>query len=104
MNGKIPERLNVLFVGNSFSLNTSRFLPKIAFDRGVKEVKIGVLYVGGCSIKSHYEFAMEDKKIGRVKSLSKKKITERLIEHMLNPQEEYYQPRLRNAAYSCLNK
>ncbi|MBQ9938271.1 MAG: DUF4886 domain-containing protein [Oscillospiraceae bacterium] len=63
MNGKIPERLNVLFVGNSFSLNTSRFLPKIAFDRGVKEVKIGVLYVGGCSIKSHYEFAMEDKKI-----------------------------------------
>lgn len=24
--------------------------------------------------------------------------------HMLNPQEEYYQPRLRNAAYSCLDR
>ncbi len=24
--------------------------------------------------------------------------------HMLNPQEEYYQPRLRNVAYMCLNK
>ncbi len=24
--------------------------------------------------------------------------------HMLNPQEDYYQPRLRNVAYSCLNK
>ncbi len=33
------------------------------------------------------EIAIEDKKICRVKSLSKKKLTERLIEHMLNPQE-----------------
>ena len=23
--------------------------------------------------------------------------------HMLNPQEEYYQPRLRNVLYSCVN-
>ena len=51
---KIPETLKVLFVGNSFSVDTAQHLPEVALSMGVKELHIGVLYIGGCSTRRHY--------------------------------------------------
>ena len=48
------KSLKVLFVGNSFSVDTAQHLPEIALSMGVKELHIGVLYIGGCSTRLHY--------------------------------------------------
>ena len=50
----VPNTLKVLFVGNSFSVDTAQHLPEIALSMGVKELHIGVLYIGGCSTRLHY--------------------------------------------------
>ncbi len=51
---KLPETLKILFVGNSFSVDTAQHLPEIARAFGVKNIHIGVLYIGGCSTRKHY--------------------------------------------------
>lgn len=48
-----PESLKVLFIGNSFSMDTVEYLGQIAKGCGVQEVLIGNLYQGGCSIQKH---------------------------------------------------
>ncbi len=50
----------VLSVGNSFSMDTMEHLSGIAKGCGVKEVLLGDLYVGGCSIRRHYAHLTED--------------------------------------------
>ncbi len=47
--------LRVLFIGNSFSLDTTNLAPQMAYSLGMENVNIAVLYVGGCSIKMHYD-------------------------------------------------
>jgi hypothetical protein len=47
------KRLHVLFIGNSFSQNTSEFLAAFALGLGVEDVKVGTLYIGGCSVNMH---------------------------------------------------
>ena len=47
------NRLHVLFIGNSFSQNTSQFLANFALGLGVTDVKVGTLYIGGCSVNMH---------------------------------------------------
>ena len=49
------KSVKVLMIGNSYSDDTSWYIPDIAkgFDFG--EVEFGVLYIGGCSIQKHYE-------------------------------------------------
>ena len=54
MNKQIPETLKILFVGNSFSVDTAEHLPAVALSMGVKKLHIGVLYIGGCSTRRHY--------------------------------------------------
>ena len=54
------ETLKILFVGNSFSDDTMEHTANIALSLGVKKVKFGKLYVGGCSIDRHYKHATED--------------------------------------------
>lgn len=54
------ESLKILFVGNSFAEDTSKHMADIALSMGLKTVKIGVLYVGGCSIDRHYDHARGD--------------------------------------------
>ncbi len=56
----VPNSLKILFVGNSFAVDTMEYVADIALSFGVKEVKLGVLYVGGCSIDMHYDHASND--------------------------------------------
>jgi len=54
------DSLKVLFVGNSFAVDTMEHAANIAHALGIAHVKFGTLFVGGCSIQMHYEHAMED--------------------------------------------
>lgn len=58
----MPQKLDVLFIGNSFSLDTSAALPELFRSMNINNVNVYVLYRGGCSMKQHYEsFKNEDK-------------------------------------------
>lgn len=50
-----PDSLNVLFIGNSFSIDTAAGLPTIFKDMNIKNVNVYVLYKGGCSLHQHYD-------------------------------------------------
>ena len=52
----VPESLSVLFIGNSFSVDTMEHFADIAKAAGVKELFLGNLYVGGCPIAKHHTF------------------------------------------------
>ena len=54
------DSLKLLFVGNSFAVDTMEYAAQIAQSLGVARVKLGVLYVGGCSIDMHYTHATQD--------------------------------------------
>ncbi len=60
---KPPEELKILFIGNSFSADTSLHLADIAQSLGVQSVTVGNLYIGGCSINKHYYNAVNDYKV-----------------------------------------
>lgn len=60
---KVPEELKVLFIGNSFSVDTAQHLPEVSLSMGVKKLHIGVLYIGGCSTKMHYTNITENAKL-----------------------------------------
>lgn len=53
----IPASFKVLFIGNSFSMDTVEYLAQIAQGCGVKEVLVANLYQGGCSIQKHEQQA-----------------------------------------------
>ena len=52
--GDEPGTLKVLMIGNSFSISCLRHLPQVAKDRGV-DLDLASLYIGGCSLKRHWE-------------------------------------------------
>ena len=54
------KSLKILSVGNSFAVDTTEHLPKLALAYGFEEVHIGTLYIGGCSIRRHYENAQSN--------------------------------------------
>ena len=54
------KSLKILFIGNSFAVDTMEHAPEIALNLGVKSLKFGTLYIGGCSIEMHYENAVGD--------------------------------------------
>ena len=56
----VPKEWKVLSVGNSFAVDTMEHLAGIALNLGVERVKLGCLYVGGCSITMHHAHAMGD--------------------------------------------
>lgn len=49
----------VLMIGNSFSICCLAHLPAVAADRGV-DLDLCSLYIGGCSLKRHWENAQRD--------------------------------------------
>ena len=49
----------VLMIGNSFSICLLQHLPQVAADRGV-ELDLASLYIGGCSLKRHWENVEKD--------------------------------------------
>lgn len=59
----MPVKLDILFIGNSFSIDTSSALPSILESLGISTVNVYVLYKGGCSMKQHYEYFMGNKKV-----------------------------------------
>ena len=54
------DSLKLLFVGNSFAVDTMEYAAQIARSLGVARVKLGVLYVSGCSIEMHHTHAVQD--------------------------------------------
>lgn len=50
-----PSQLNVLFIGNSYSVDTAYGLPEILNNMNIKNVNVYVLYKAACSMKQHYE-------------------------------------------------
>ena len=51
--------VKVLMIGNSFSICLLQHLPQVAADRGV-ELDLASLYIGGCSLKRHWENVEKD--------------------------------------------
>ena len=58
--GNIPESMKVLFVGNSYSGNTSTYMYDFLTSLGVKNVDISYLYIGSCTINTHWTNAQGD--------------------------------------------
>ncbi|MCR5313269.1 MAG: DUF4886 domain-containing protein [Bacteroidaceae bacterium] len=50
----LPAKLDILFIGNSFSIDTSTALPDILNCLGLSNVNVYVLYKAACSMKEHY--------------------------------------------------
>ncbi|MBQ2732815.1 MAG: DUF4886 domain-containing protein [Clostridia bacterium] len=55
-----PDTLKILAIGNSFSSDAMQYLYQIAADAGVKNIVLGNLYYGGCSLQQHLSFAISD--------------------------------------------
>ncbi len=53
--------MKILSIGNSFSQDAHRYLYEIAKKDGV-DVKPVNLYIGGCSLRTHYINMLENKK------------------------------------------
>ena len=56
----IPNELKILSIGNSFAHDTMKLLAEVALDLGVEKIKLGNLYIGGCSINRHWSNAQND--------------------------------------------
>lgn len=54
------KTLQILSIGNSFSVDTMHYLAPVALHAGYDSVHIGILYVGGCSVRKHYYHAQND--------------------------------------------
>ena len=51
--------MKVLSIGNSFSCDAQRYLHRIAKKDGV-QLKTVNLFIGGCSLRTHYLNALQD--------------------------------------------
>ncbi|MBR3969030.1 MAG: DUF4886 domain-containing protein [Clostridia bacterium] len=54
------EKIKILSIGNSFSLNSMWNLYDICKAAGVKEIDIAIMYIGGCSLDKHWENAQNN--------------------------------------------
>jgi len=52
--------IKILSIGNSFSRDAQRYIHRLAKNDGVK-IKSVNLYIGGCSLRTHYLNMLEDK-------------------------------------------
>ena len=55
-----PKSLKILAIGNSFSDDATEHLYGILKDAGIEDVIIGNLYIGGCSIDTHWNNMKND--------------------------------------------
>ena len=53
--------LKILCIGNSFSVDSMEYVYQVAEAAGVKEIVLGNLYIGGCSLATHLSNATNDK-------------------------------------------
>ncbi len=54
------KSIKILAIGNSFSDDAMAYLWNIAKSAGVETVVLGNLYIGGCTINTHYQNLSED--------------------------------------------
>ena len=54
--------LKILTMENSFSDDSMEYVANIAKDIGIKNIKFGKLFIGGCSLSKHYNNAIKDLK------------------------------------------
>ena len=59
----MPVKLDILFIGNSYSMDTCALLPEILSSMGINTINVYVLYKGGCSMREHYEYLKNDKPV-----------------------------------------
>lgn len=52
--------LKVLIIGHSFGKDTLQYVYRIGKNLGIKAVKTGLLYIGGCSLTTHLKNAKND--------------------------------------------
>lgn len=53
--------LKILAIGNSFSDDTMEYVYQVAQDLGVEDMVLGILYIGGCTLDTHWSCASEQK-------------------------------------------
>ena len=58
---KADGTLKILAIGNSFSDDTMEYVYQIAKDLGVENMVLGILYIGGCTLDTHWSCANEQK-------------------------------------------
>lgn len=54
------DKISILSIGNSFSVDGMQYIYQIAEDLGVKEITLGNLFIGGCSLETHLSNAKND--------------------------------------------
>lgn len=59
-NEKYRKTFKVFAIGNSFSDDAVEYLYQIAESSGIEDIKIGNLYIGGCSLERHWNNAEND--------------------------------------------
>ncbi len=52
--------LEILAIGNSFSVDGLQYVYDVAKSLGISKVTLGNLYIGGCSLETHYTNAKND--------------------------------------------
>ena len=57
----VPSTFKVLAIGNSFSEDATRYLYQIAEGCGATEIVIGNLYIGGCTLNTHWNNAKDNR-------------------------------------------
>lgn len=55
-------KMNVLSIGNSFSVDCQRYLPDLFKNAGI-ELYAGNMYIGGCSLETHYSNMVSDEPV-----------------------------------------
>lgn len=60
--GISKDSVKVLAIGNSFSDNAMSYLYPIMEAFGAKEIVLGNMYIGGCSVQTHYNNLMNQSK------------------------------------------
>ena len=50
---KSPKSLYILAIGNSFSVDAMQYLYQILLELGYKDIFLGNLYIGGCTLATH---------------------------------------------------
>ena len=53
--------MNILCIGNSFSDDATRYLYDICRKQGIHNVHISNLFIGGCSLETHYRNMLSEK-------------------------------------------
>ena len=48
------KTLKIMFIGNSFAVDTTHFAAEAVLSLGIDQVRIGTLYIGGCSLDTHW--------------------------------------------------